>query len=191
MKNKYFYLKHSLLAFLTLSRIPFSIILSVNILKHTHFSSAMLLLYCLTLFTDFIDGKLARSLNSESRHGAVLDVSTDAFFILSISFSLWWKGFFPLWLIGIILIKLLEFVITSRILAKKRRKTTIFVFDYLGRIVSASYYILPLLVLLGASYFKNTIFDTLITASFRLIAFLSIISLIDRLRLVKKRKGGN
>lgn len=191
MKNNYFFFKHSLLAILTLSRIPFSILISRDILFGKSLSKLTLFLYLITLFTDFIDGKLARSLKLESKHGAILDVSTDVFFIFSTSLSLCYKGLFPLWFIFIILIKLVEFLITSRILAKKKNNNKVFIFDILGRMVSVSYYILPLFILLVNFYFTNILFKKYIHLLFSLITFFSMISLFYRIHLVLKKEEKN
>lgn len=184
MKDTQFYVKHSLLALLTLSRLPLSISLSLKILENSPPTVFFFLLYFLVLFTDFIDGKIARTLRLESRHGAILDVACDAFFIFSTSLSLHKIGRFPLWLILFIFIKFLEFIVTSKMLAKK---DLFFIFDVLGRFVSACYYILPLFIILSSHYLPEMLLPSLHTAVFSFIGFTSIIAFLYRVCLVTKK----
>lgn len=189
MKDKKFYVKHTLLALLTLSRLPLTLIITLSILDYKKLTPSLTLFYFLTLFTDYIDGKLARNMKIESKHGAILDVGADVFFIFSTSFALYHLDSFPLWLIILIFIKLIEFLLTSSILAKREKKSKVFIFDCLGRAVSASYYLLPFLILSTKTFLTDFLHSILSQTLFYLIGLFSIIALFYRLSLVIKKEG--
>ncbi|MDO4753464.1 MAG: hypothetical protein Q4A41_00520, partial [Bacillota bacterium] len=74
-----------------------------------------------------------------------LDVGVDFFFILSTSGILCFQGNLPFWMIAVIIAKMFEFVVTSRVLRKRRSGP---VFDLIGRLVAVGFYLLPILVIL-------------------------------------------
>ncbi|MGH3359731.1 MAG: CDP-alcohol phosphatidyltransferase family protein, partial [Nocardioidaceae bacterium] len=49
-------------------------------------------------FTDYLDGKLARSLHQISKLGAILDPVADRLYILAVVIGLTWRDIIPLWL---------------------------------------------------------------------------------------------
>lgn len=63
------------------------------------------LVYCVIAVSDFIDGILARVLHQVSRLGQFLDPIADKCVILIIAVTLYYFRQFPLWMIGIILIR--------------------------------------------------------------------------------------
>lgn len=191
MKDKTFYIKHSLLALLTLSRLPLTFITTMLILKDEKISFPLFFFYCLALCTDFIDGKLARSLKLTSKHGAVLDLGSDAVFIFSTGLALHQLQIFPLWLIFLIFLKLFEFLLTSRLLRKRRKETGLFLFDKLGRAVSAGYYVLPLFLLTLKTYLDQSLFKSVSSFLFYFFGFFTLITLLHRLSFLIKKKGRN
>jgi cardiolipin synthase len=50
-------------------------------------------------FTDYLDGKIARSFGLESRIGALLDPLADRLYILSTLLALGWRQIIPVWLV--------------------------------------------------------------------------------------------
>ena len=68
---------------LTLLRIPLSIMFNVMLLYEERRLFLYGILFLVIALTDFFDGKLARYYNVQSRLGAVLDVTTDFFFIFT------------------------------------------------------------------------------------------------------------
>lgn len=99
---------------ITLSRIPFSVLLLV--FKPNSYPFVML--YFLCGITDVLDGFIARKLHTESEHGAMLDSAADLIFaviyavrmlpLLSIPYWIW------IWTAIIAVIKIAGIVITSR-----------------------------------------------------------------------------
>ncbi|HEX8496652.1 MAG TPA: CDP-alcohol phosphatidyltransferase family protein [Actinomycetales bacterium] len=54
-------------------------------------------------FTDYLDGKIARSYGLESRVGALLDPLADRLYILTTLLALAWRSVIPWWLVGVLL----------------------------------------------------------------------------------------
>lgn len=67
-----------------------------------HFDYA-LALCAISAFTDFLDGWIARTFNSESKLGAVLDPLADKLLVATLTFTLTYVGLIPLWLTSLIL----------------------------------------------------------------------------------------
>ncbi|GAA2743402.1 CDP-alcohol phosphatidyltransferase family protein [Terrabacter aerolatus] len=61
------------------------------------------LLLLLSGVTDYLDGKIARQFNMESRLGQLLDPVADRLYILATLFGLVWRDLIPVWLVAVIL----------------------------------------------------------------------------------------
>lgn len=85
---------------ITLARIP---LLFLNILLIYLGNSLALPLIALLFFMDYIDGKIARYLDQESKAGATLDIAVDRVIELCLWFYLGFLGYFPLWIPIIVL----------------------------------------------------------------------------------------
>ena len=83
--------------------------------------------------TDYLDGYVARKLDSTSRFGAFYDAGTDFFFIIGAYTIFFTQNFYPAWLLFLITISFLQFIITSHY-AKK-------FFDPIGRYLGSALYI--------------------------------------------------
>ena len=148
--------------FITLLRIPLSLMLFLNLLtgeKHIVFH---LIFFFITVITDISDGRLARKFNIQTSFGAYADVFCDFFYIILLNSALCQKGLIPLWMIILIILKFLEFVTTSRLIKKKSRFKITFVFDLIGRYTAAAFYVLPTITILiyeglGKVFFNNAI----------------------------------
>lgn len=112
--------------------------------------------------TDLIDGKIARFFNTKSYLGSFLDVAADAAFIFSSSIFLNIHGILPFWFTITMLIKFVEFIITSYAWKKIVNKTSeLFIYDPIGRLTAVLFYIIPGLV--GILFYKfenNLLFIT-------------------------------
>lgn len=94
--------------------------------------------------SDLLDGKIARKTNSVSSLGAKLDVFADLFYIIVSYVVLINLKILPLWFLGFICFKFSEFVITSKFIKSNSNSVDKpFVFDKIGRIVSATFLIIP------------------------------------------------
>jgi phosphatidylglycerophosphate synthase len=81
------------------------------------FSQANMLLetglFVFMVITDLGDGYLARKLGAASRNGAILDVTVDLTVILSMFMVFTVEGFYPVWLVGVIVFGFAQFVFSS------------------------------------------------------------------------------
>jgi CDP-diacylglycerol--glycerol-3-phosphate 3-phosphatidyltransferase len=81
----------------------------------------LLIMFVFIIISDVADGYLARKLKCVSDRGAKLDIVSDAFYtILSLSAFVYFK-IIPIWFVCIMLLKLIEFVITSQLIKNKRK----------------------------------------------------------------------
>lgn len=166
--------------FLTLSRIPISIILC-SILLHDKYSIwKIILLFSIIAFSDYFDGLLARKYNSETNYGAKLDVICDFFFMITAYSTLIFLNIFPLWSIFLITSKFIEFLITSHFINIQGPATTVFFFDKLGKFVAVIFYILPIIGVIVHRIFPTN-YSVIINFTFLVIAALSIASTIIRI----------
>lgn len=93
--------------------------------------------------SDLLDGKIARKTNSVSRIGARLDVFADLLYIILSYIALINIKILPLWFLGFICFKFSEFIITSKFMKNNKSLDKPFVFDKVGRIVSATFLVIP------------------------------------------------
>ena len=104
----------------------------------------LIILFLTICCSDILDGKIARKTNSVSRTGAKLDVFADLFYIIISYVALIDIKVLPLWFLGFICFKFIEFVITSKFMKHYNKSSEKpFVFDKLGRMVSATFLIIP------------------------------------------------
>ncbi len=103
------------------------------------------LLFCFTpiALSDFLDGKIARRLICRSYIGAIIDVAADSFYILLSLVLLNFYHIIPIWFTGIVIFKLVDFILSSRVFSASKKRQ--FVFDLLGRLTVVGFYILPVL----------------------------------------------
>ncbi|MDO5096867.1 MAG: CDP-alcohol phosphatidyltransferase family protein [Peptostreptococcaceae bacterium] len=134
---------------LTLSRFFLTIRFIELLQKNSRSLAHFLLIFVAVILSDFCDGRLARRWHVESRAGSVLDVAMDFFFIFATSLALYQKDIFPIWMIGIIFAKTVEFILTSRLLKRKSAPSGegYFVFDWIGRCAAICFYFLPIIAI--------------------------------------------
>lgn len=181
-------LTYALVNLLTLSRFFLTFVYVEQIVAKTGSLTGYFVIFALVVLTDFMDGKLARAWAVQSKLGSMLDVSADLFFVLASSTALYMRALFPLWMIAVILLKTFEFFATSTVLKRQRKnlsenelnrlcfhksnlsRRSLFVYDVLGRIVAAVFYVLPMVVmllqeLLEASILHSTLFVVFVSVS--------------------------
>ena len=149
-----------LVNFITLLRIPLTIVFAyelINYLKtgQSLFGLSSIIISLLIIFSDFIDGKLARKYDVTSKIGQILDVHLDFIYIMVSTSILALYNKLDLYFVVVIVYKFLEFIITSKIFKGrfKNKKSENFYYDNLGMIASGMYYIIPLIVIC-LLYFK-------------------------------------
>jgi len=72
-------------------------------------------LFLLTIFSDLLDGYLARRLQVCSRFGADFDACIDFLFIGGVFLYFTVKGIYPAWVLVIIVVMFAQFLVTSRL----------------------------------------------------------------------------
>jgi Phosphatidylglycerophosphate synthase len=104
----------------------------------------LIILFLAICFSDLLDGKIARKTGFVSTTGAKLDVFADLLYILLSYTTLIILKILPLWFLGFACLKFTEFVMTSRFIKRHNKSSdNPFVFDKIGRIVSATFFIIP------------------------------------------------
>jgi len=106
-------------------------------------SMNLIILFLAICASDLLDGRIARKTNSVSIIGAKLDVSADLLYIIISYVTLVTIKILPLWFLGFICFKFSEFVITSKFMKNNKSSDNPFVFDKVGRVVSAIFFIIP------------------------------------------------
>lgn len=105
---------------------------------------SLVILFLGICISDLLDGKIARKINAVTSLGAKLDVFADLFYIIVSYVVLANMKILPLWFFGFICFKFTEFVITSNIIKNNNKLLdNPFVFDKVGRIVSATFLVIP------------------------------------------------
>ena len=178
---------------LTLLRFVLTCFLNIYILGSNGELWIPIAVSCIIFATDFLDGKMARLLESASPFGAVFDVSADMFYIVASYGTLVYLGMAPIWFFPVFLSNFTAFAITSHILNKQSGKGNIFVFDLVGRHAAVLFYITPLAVYISYQlslplyHFVNGIFMYGVAA----ISFISSAYRILRCVFVKQLSAKN
>jgi phosphatidylglycerophosphate synthase len=126
-------------------------------------------LLCIIVFglsqaTDLIDGYVARKLNVASKAGAYFDAVTDFVFITGIFASFTFSGYYPAWIMVLIVASFGQFMISSRYSKK--------LYDPLGKYIGSVLYIAIGLTLLS----PTPIIFTIVEIGFPTFAISSFIS---------------
>ena len=152
---------------ITISRIGLSVIFVINVtgqfVQGKNNFLNLIVLFSAICLTDFMDGKIARKIRSTTTMGAKLDVLADLFFVVASNITLISLGILPLWFLGFIFFKFIEFILTSNFTIRHKYlfNKNLFIFDKAGRIVSAMFFVVPgaacIFQFLAASMAENLI----------------------------------
>jgi len=96
-------------------------------------ATACLVLFVCAAATDLLDGYLARKLDVTTRAGTYYDATTDFALVIGIYSLFAVKGFYPIWLLALIVASFLQFLATSRYVKK--------LYDQIGRYIGSALYI--------------------------------------------------
>jgi len=168
---------------ITLTRVMLSCILSLYIVNHFGSTSVPVVISLIVFATDFIDGKIAKYYKSTSLFGAYFDIVADMFYILSFYIVLYHFNIVPMVFLFVILFKFLEFVITSLLHRKFAIIKSIFLYDPIGRMTAAIFYIFPILAYLSFVFFAS-IHTIIIYVLIYIETFLSFVSCIQRILII-------
>ena len=167
---------------LTLSRIPLSIFAYMEITAGTIRGIYYLCLFLGIALSDFLDGKCARAFNVQSSFGAIADVICDFFYIMTSSYALYRLGCLPAWFLILVIVKLFEFILTSRMVRRMQNRSHVFMFDRIGRYTAIGFYVLPTVIVLCNIYLMPLFFIIRYVFYISLL-LLSLVSSYQRLNL--------
>jgi CDP-diacylglycerol--glycerol-3-phosphate 3-phosphatidyltransferase len=128
--------------------------------------------------SDIADGYLARKLRCASNAGAKLDIISDTVYTVSSLAVFVYFKIIPMWFIFLLLLKLLEFIITSKLMNYKRKSKDIIFFDKIGKISVSVVMLLP-----GIFVFRCIIIDykMVMNMIIYIITAMIIISFVNRI----------
>lgn len=147
---------------ITIARVPMIIIFSCELINYLEaykpadaFNSMIISIFI--IFSDFIDGKLARKYNVTTKTGQVLDIYLDLLYVLTAIGILEVYSKIDFYFIMVIIYKFIEFIIVSKVFKGNfsSKKGENYYYDLLGTLASGLYYIIPLIVI-GLMYFNIT-----------------------------------
>ncbi|MDR1096355.1 MAG: CDP-alcohol phosphatidyltransferase family protein [Spirochaetaceae bacterium] len=157
---------------------PFVIIIH-DIFVHGCTKNLFLLITFFTIIiSDAADGFLARKLKCASDTGAKLDIVSDALYtVLSLAAFAYFKVI-PGWFVFVLVLKLLEFVVTSRIMRNRQKTGNKIFFDKMGKISVSVAMLLP-----GVFVFRCVITDykTVMNTVVYMITAMFVISFFNRI----------
>lgn len=133
---------------ITITRIIMTFIFTYLLIKQFIFYEGefkeLMAAFTVICISDLTDGKIARAMGTSSELGAKLDVFADLLFIVLSYMVMINLKILPLWFFAFICFKFLEFVFTSQIMKFKSRSLNHpFVFDRVGKTVSAVFFVIP------------------------------------------------
>ena len=186
-------IKKGFINVLTLIRIPLTI-LFIILFNTTDNKVPQLTILSLIILSDFIDGKIARKFNIQSKIGSILDPYCDLFFVLctSILFNIY--NLVSITYTFILIFKFAEFNITSYYAGMSSNKIP-FMFDKVGRVVTALYQVVPFVVVIPllsqycSAYIAFLVIGTLISSTLRICTLMQPSIIILHKFSSKKREN--
>jgi CDP-diacylglycerol--glycerol-3-phosphate 3-phosphatidyltransferase len=138
----------------------------------------LLIVFFAIIISDVADGYLARKLKCASSTGAKLDIVSDTLYTISALAAFAYFDVTPIWFVFLMLLKLLEFIITSKLIVNKQNFGHGIFFDKMGKIAVSSVMLLP-----GIFVFRCVITDYKIVMNviIYVISALLIISFVNRI----------
>jgi phosphatidylglycerophosphate synthase len=138
----------------------------------------LLLTFAAIIVSDVADGYLARKLKCTSDMGAKLDIISDTLYTLLSLTAFAYFNIIPVWFIFIMVLKLLEFMITSKLIKDRKKTESIIFFDKMGKTAVSIVMLLP-----GIFAFRCIIIDykTVMNVAIYIITGMMIISFVSRI----------
>lgn len=173
---------------ITLVRIPLIFMFIYNLIyylntKEQSYGLNSIIISMLIIFSDFIDGKLARRYGVTTKAGQVLDIYLDFIYIIVGVLILAVYRQIDYYFIAVIIYKFLEFIIISKLFKGRFccKKGTDYFFDRLGTIVSGIYYVVPTAVI-SLTYLDVPFKEVIIRVSLMVITLLTFIASIEKIK---------
>ncbi|MBQ9531771.1 MAG: CDP-alcohol phosphatidyltransferase family protein [Eubacterium sp.] len=146
------------------------IIAAVFLFFFSEITNAFLTIYVYCGFTDFIDGPIARKLDSESVFGSIMDTAGDVLTYLALAKVLIVQNLLPFWFYLWEGLAVIMFLISATI-SKIKSGNFYFVHSFFGKIMGTSMFVLPF----AMRFFKVLIWIGVICAVSNIAAIESII----------------
>jgi CDP-diacylglycerol--glycerol-3-phosphate 3-phosphatidyltransferase len=130
------------------------------------------------------DGYIARKLNCTSDTGAKLDIISDVIYTVFSLAAFAYFNIIPIWFVFIMLLKLTEFIVTSKLIKNKRATAGIMLFDKIGKLS-----ILVVMLLPGIFVFRCIIteYKMIMNIIVYVVTAMFIVSFINRIMNTIKR----
>jgi CDP-diacylglycerol--glycerol-3-phosphate 3-phosphatidyltransferase len=143
----------------------------------------LLLVFTVIIISDIADGFLARKLKCTTNIGAKLDILSDTLYTILSLATFAYFNIIPVWFIFIMVLKLLEFIVTSQIIKNRHKSASIIFFDKIGKISVSIVMLLP-----GIFVFRCIITDYKIVMNIviYIVTALLVISFFSRMVYVLK-----
>lgn len=180
----------------TLIRVPLIVIFRYNLLCYLKFSNSINGIIAITtsilvLFSDFIDGKLARKYKVTSTIGQNLDIYLDFTYIIVSITILCVYNEINFYFVIVVIYKFLEFIVISRVFRGKYKciKGNDYYYDLLGQLASVSFYIVPLVVICFRyfhCYYGTVIINLIVICITVFTCISSIVKIISCIKLYKR-----
>ena len=144
----------------------------------------LVIIFFTIIASDIADGYLARKLKCTSKTGAALDVISDAVYTILSLTAFAYFNIIPIWFICIMLLKLCEFMITSKLIQKNQPYEKALIYDKIGKISVCTAMLLP-----GIFVFRCIIIDykTVMNIIIYIITIMLILSFINRIKITVKQ----
>ena len=172
---------------LSLLRVFLVVPFVINIYKihefEYNFNWTLITMFSIIIVSDILDGYIARKFNCITDIGAKLDIISDSFYTISSLLILAYINITPSWFVIIMILKLLEFIVTSKIISIRKNKKSVPVFDIFGKIS-----VLIVMLLPGLFVFRCIIIDyrNIMNNIVYIVTIMFIISFINRIMDVIK-----
>jgi len=124
---------------LSVSRILFGFFFLIAVILDYNIAW-LIIIFALTIISDILDGYLARKHDLIVDNGSKIDVICDFLFIIFSTFAVVWIDLAPAWFLLVIILKLVEFFVTSGKGALK--------YDRFGTFVAYMFYAFPIVAML-------------------------------------------
>jgi CDP-diacylglycerol--glycerol-3-phosphate 3-phosphatidyltransferase len=173
------YIPNTLSLLRLLLAVPFVLIIHDIFVYECTKNLGLVIIFFTIIGSDVADGYLARKLHCTSAAGAALDVISDAVYtVLSLAAFAYFK-IIPVWFICLMVLKLLEFVVTSKLIRKQQYAEKPLIFDILGKISVSIVMLLP-----GIFVFRCIIigYKTVMNILIYVITAMLLISFINRMK---------
>lgn len=128
-----------------------------------------ILIICLGLLTDYLDGYLARKHDLQTKFGLIIDPLSDKIFFISVAIAMLLAGSMPVWFFVIAAARDIAILLGGLVLKGRIKETP--ESDIFGKFYFASLLVMILLVLAG--------FEPAVTAGFEMITTALVVSVIS------------